>query len=607
MSNMNDFVIENGVLKKYVGLGGDVVIPDVIFCISNGAFENCRSLTNVTIPDSVSSIGSGAFKGCSSLLSIWIPSNLRSINSFLFSGCSSLTRISLPKGVTSIDMYAFHGCSSLKSITIPDSVTSIGDEAFRGCSALECVSIPKGILLIPRETFHGCRSLTQVSIPDGVTTIDSSAFSGCDSLKSVSIPESVTQIGDEAFRGCRNLKTVVLPASVNHIGFGAFYASGVEHFEVNSASKRFQSVNGILLSKNGKKMIVYPPKSNLNDNPIPDTVEQIGSGAFDGELDEWITIPKTVQKMANKSFFNSFSTKVFIYNADFARSVPRPFYLGDINNASPKDRNQLAHNFLYALANDRSEFQPFADTYAAYIRKNVKTYIKRAYQDDTVFHFFLQNKLIPKDMTESVKHTLEMNNRQDLKEALLEYQETGCVQDELVAQSTENDLKPDCGKHPKQSIHDTEDQKEMIRMDKKTARSKFTLSKHHDTYEIKGYSGVTFREGRVFKGSGYEYFFVDTRIPREITIPDEIDGMPVVKVAVKCIPEDAVVFCNGQLYAKLPRLTKANTARVYLEEPSRFSSDEAEQIEAFIKKYSDDTALAMCGSGSVDAYVRLEG
>ena len=28
MSNASDFVIENGVLKRYAGKGGDVVVPD---------------------------------------------------------------------------------------------------------------------------------------------------------------------------------------------------------------------------------------------------------------------------------------------------------------------------------------------------------------------------------------------------------------------------------------------------------------------------------------------------------------------------------------------------------------------------------------------------
>ena len=43
MSNASDFVIENGVLKKYVGSGGDVVIPEEVTAIGNGAFSGCKN------------------------------------------------------------------------------------------------------------------------------------------------------------------------------------------------------------------------------------------------------------------------------------------------------------------------------------------------------------------------------------------------------------------------------------------------------------------------------------------------------------------------------------------------------------------------------------
>ena len=38
MSNASDFIIENGVLTKYVGPGGDVVIPAGVTEIKNGSF-----------------------------------------------------------------------------------------------------------------------------------------------------------------------------------------------------------------------------------------------------------------------------------------------------------------------------------------------------------------------------------------------------------------------------------------------------------------------------------------------------------------------------------------------------------------------------------------
>ena len=80
----SDFVIENGVLIEYQGSGGDVVIPDGVISIGDGAFAYCGSLKSVTIPDSVTSIGE----------------------------------------------WAFYNCNSLESVTIPDSVTNIGDHAF---------------------------------------------------------------------------------------------------------------------------------------------------------------------------------------------------------------------------------------------------------------------------------------------------------------------------------------------------------------------------------------------------------------------------------------------------------------------------------------------
>lgn len=49
MSNENNFVIENGILKKYAGTDNNVVIPDSVTEIGAAAFRDCSSLTQITI------------------------------------------------------------------------------------------------------------------------------------------------------------------------------------------------------------------------------------------------------------------------------------------------------------------------------------------------------------------------------------------------------------------------------------------------------------------------------------------------------------------------------------------------------------------------------
>lgn len=210
MSNANDFIIENGVLRKYVGPGGDVVIPNGVFSIGWCAFQACTSLTGISIPGSVTSI-----------------------DSFAFDNCERLTDIVLPESVTSIGVGAFMGCESLTTITIPDTVASIGDSAFRNCKALadlhgfviirgilfgyfgnaSDVIVPSSVTSIGFGAFRNCKDLTSITIPDSVTSIGSSAFEGCENLHGIAIPDSVTTIGNQAFRSCYNLQKIKLSVS----------------------------------------------------------------------------------------------------------------------------------------------------------------------------------------------------------------------------------------------------------------------------------------------------------------------------------------------------------------------------------------------------------
>lgn len=106
MSNTSDFEITNGVLTKYVGPGGDVVIPEGVTKIGQKAFWGCENVTSVTIPEGVTDLAFGAFWECTGLKEISLPEGLTTIGEYAFTWCRSLTKITLPKSIREIEISA---------------------------------------------------------------------------------------------------------------------------------------------------------------------------------------------------------------------------------------------------------------------------------------------------------------------------------------------------------------------------------------------------------------------------------------------------------------------------------------------------------------------
>ena len=230
MSNINDFTIVNGVLEKYIGAGGEVIIPDSVTEIGWRAFKGCAGIKSITIPEGVKKIVSGAFRYCTGLTNITVAENNKTYysennciiereNKMLVQGCKNSI---IPENVTEIGWSAFEGCKGLKSITFSDCVTVIYPEAFKGCTRLKSITIPDSVTEISKGAFWNCTGLTCVIIPGSVKVIGEYAFSNCTSLTSVNIPDSVKVIGERAFSNCTDLKNITIPDSAKKIGSGAF-------------------------------------------------------------------------------------------------------------------------------------------------------------------------------------------------------------------------------------------------------------------------------------------------------------------------------------------------------------------------------------------------
>lgn len=138
--NGNDMYTVTGIEDTAIT---NLVIPDSVTSIEEGAFAHCTNLISVTISNSVTNIEKWAFAYCSNLTSITISDNLISIEKGVFIGCTSLKNITIPNGVNRIEEYAFNCCYSLSNVIIPDSVKRIGEVAFDYCKNLTSVTIPK--------------------------------------------------------------------------------------------------------------------------------------------------------------------------------------------------------------------------------------------------------------------------------------------------------------------------------------------------------------------------------------------------------------------------------------------------------------------------------
>ncbi len=338
-----------------------ITLPKSLTDIGHFAFYRCTRLTAVTIPGSVTSIGHAPFAGCDKLVSIavsensgayksvdgvllskdgcellaypggrkggyTIPDGVTSICDWAFASCGSLTAVTIPDSVTTIGRDAFRFCDLLSGLTIPNSVRSIGEGALSFCERLVSVVLPDGITDIGGGLFAGCVRLASLTIPDGVATIGSAAFSGCKSLTEVIIPDGVTAIGEDAFDRCESLVSLSIPDSVTSISEGAiFECSGLVSINVSENNSAYKSVDGVLLSKDGKTLIAYPcgragsysvpdgvaligqtafaSCAGLTSVTIPDSVTEIGFMAFDscGSLTS-VTIPESVAVIGYQAF-----------------------------------------------------------------------------------------------------------------------------------------------------------------------------------------------------------------------------------------------------------------------------------------------------------------
>ena len=203
------------------------------------------------------------------------------------------TSVTMPNTIVSIEANAFKD-GHITSITIPKSVTEIKSGAFGQMSYLTAINVDaanpnfrsdNGVLIEKKDSkewvaaYPLARPDAEYTVPEGVYGVYTNAFQRASYLTKITLPASLKES----------------PSTEEFNGYTS--AQNLREIAVAAGNTAFKSVDGVLLSADGKKLIAYPngKAGSSSTNPayqgvtgqpdasvykIPDGVESIEQAAF---------------------------------------------------------------------------------------------------------------------------------------------------------------------------------------------------------------------------------------------------------------------------------------------------------------------------------------
>lgn len=302
-----DFVVEDGVLLSYQGKSSSVTIPSGVYAIGDSAFENNKTITSVNLKG-VSVIGNKAFANCISLNTV--------TNTTDISSCGAYAFFNTPFQNSYTDKTLILGSVLVYStekgdVIIDDKVVSISPYAFSGNSKITSVFIGDNVSSVGEGAFYNCSSLKDVSISKYVSYIGAYAFEGTSFLSS--FKDTFLVVGNGILVDVNTTAaTVTVPDTVRQIGAGAFYKNTI--------------IKKVLLpeSVTAINMRAFSGCTALTDVVLPETLVLIDNEAFSNCTSlKSIVVPGSVSLLGESIFLgcSNLQTAHILSSADISRGM----------------------------------------------------------------------------------------------------------------------------------------------------------------------------------------------------------------------------------------------------------------------------------------------
>ena len=301
-----------------------------------------------TVPDGVTTIGENAFYVCN-LSKIVLPDSLETIENNAFEICTGIRSITLPQGLKTIGCNAFMNCRDLQSIVIPASVERVGRDAFCYADLYEITfenpdteidSAPKTIVNHHEEDQdgrtvysytgviygkegstaqvyaeeNGCRFALHKGT-EGIFTynncidhieITEIAYGDYETLPALDIPAEIEGLPVTSYYGSTvdGYSAVNLPATMQSMTYtysGYFPFYDVRAINVAEDSPYYQSVDGVLYSKDMTELICCPERKEAESLTVPDGVTTLYGYSLDHIRIETVYLPESFRTIINTS------------------------------------------------------------------------------------------------------------------------------------------------------------------------------------------------------------------------------------------------------------------------------------------------------------------
>ena len=259
-----------------------------------------RKVKEVVVGNGVTDIFQGCFRDYPNLKKVTLPNSVTKIGKMAFYDCKKLQTVVMPKNVKEISASAFRNCVKLKNVQLPNTITYLGTCIFKNCKSITTANVQGKYTAIPNEMFSGCTNLTKVTLSNNIRKIRPGAFAFCSKLKTINLSKNIVEVSCDSYKQ------------------GVFLdCSSLESINVSADNEKYTSVDGVLYTKNMKKLIQYPAAKKSTTYEVPITLSNITAYAFRQCKNlKVITILNNEKKFNYNPFMKCLNLEKFVVDKD---------------------------------------------------------------------------------------------------------------------------------------------------------------------------------------------------------------------------------------------------------------------------------------------------